>query len=1000
MINRLPNFSLFKQPLMRRLTLLMLVVFSGFTAFAQQVITGKVTNDGAPLPGVVVRIKGGTTSTQTNPEGKFSINAPSDATLIFNYVGLKEKQVAVNNQKVLNVDLESDVKTLEAVAVIGYGTQKRKDLTGSISTLKADAYKDQPVMNASSALQGRIAGVSVTQSSGAPGGQAKIRIRGANSVSGSNEPLYIVDGLALGSIGIQDINVNDIESMDVLKDASATAVYGSRGANGVIIITTKKGKSGAVNIAYNSFISFNSPMKRYKLMDAVTYANMANLSAGTTVIANPESYAGKTTDWQNLLFKNAITQNHQLAVNGGNENMKYYVSGFYSDQDGLLVNTNQKKFGLRSNLEAKLSSKISLGVNIFAQRINSKNNGVQTSKANPVMASIAWAPTESVYEDEATKQYNRNGLSPIWPNPYMTSMESDNNVFANIAMLNSNLKYNITDWLTFTSTVGLDLNLSKAASLSNNWISPGNMKSAQSSSENYNFQNSNVLTFHKLINEKHDLTITAVEESTQNTSNSFSANGSGLSTTSNGYYNLGLNTAQSISSGYSQWSILSFMGRAAYSYNGKYLATVTMRRDGSSKFQGDNKWSNFPSASLGWNLSEESFIKKLNVFSALKLRAGWGVTGNQSIAPYSTLGLLSPVNYSYGTSTSYQGYTLGNPSTPDIKWETTKQTDIGVDMSFFNRRLNITADYYNKNTTDMLLFTQIDNYLGGGQLLKNIGAVNNKGFEFLIDFNAIDHTDFKWNTSLNAALNKNKVVSLGNQTMIKRTRIGGGLINSDIQVIQVGQPLGSFYLIPWEGVYQTDVDGHKAGDYKYTDVSGNGVIGYEDMVIAGNATPKVQWGFNNNFSYKDFELNVFVQGAYGHKVFNATYAASAIASSDVAYPTLAEAANYWTPQNTGSLWANPASKAKEYIESTQFLQNAGYARLKNISLSYKLPKSMLKYGNAKLTVSGQNLFTITKYKGFDPEATSTNANSDADAGIDLGAYPSPKTFTIMLNLTF
>lgn len=1000
MINRKHRFIFFKHPASFRFMLLLLVVFFSHTAFAQQMVSGKVTNEGVTLSGVVVRIKGGSLATQTDKDGNFSINTPANAILLFNYIGLKPQEVAVNNQKFLTVALEENVNTLEAVAVVGYGTQKRKDLTGSISTLKADTYKDQPVINASSALQGRVAGVSVTQSSGAPGGQAKIRIRGANSVSGSNEPLYIVDGLALGSIGIQDINVNDIESMDVLKDASATAVYGSRGANGVVIITTKSGKSGQAKVSYNSFLSFNSPMKRYDLMDAVTYANMANLAAGTTVIANPESYAGKTTDWQDLLFKNAITQNHQLAVNGGSENIKYYVSGFYTDQEGLLVNTNQKKFGLRSNLEAKLGSKVSIGVNLFAQRINSKNNGVQTSKANPVMASIAWAPTEPVYEDEANKLYNRTGLSPIWPNPYMTSMESDNNVFANVAVLNGNLKYNITDWLTFTSNVGLDMNISKAASLSNNWISPGNMKAAQSSSENYNFQNSNVLTFHKLFKEKHDLTVTAVEESTLNTSTSFNANGSGLSTTSNGYYNLGLNSAQSISSGYAQWSILSFMGRAAYSYDGKYLATVTLRRDGSSKFQGNNKWSNFPSASIGWNLNEESFVKQLNVFSSLKLRAGWGVTGNQSIAPYSTLGLLSPVNYSYGTTTSFQGYTLGNPNTPDIKWETTKQTDIGLDMSFFNKRLNITADYYSKNTTDMLLYTQIDNYLGGGKLLKNIGAVNNKGFEFLIDAVALDQAGFKWTTGLNAAFNKNKVVSLGDQTMIKRARIGGGLINSDIQVIQVGESLGSFYLIPWEGVYQTDGDGHKAGDYKYTDVSGNGVIGYEDMVIAGNATPKVQWGFNNNFNYKNFEFNVFVQGAYGHKVFNATYAAAAVASSDVAYPTLAETANYWTPQNTGSVWANPASTAKKYIESTQFLQNASYARLKNISLSYNFPKSMLKFGNAKLTLSGQNLFTITKYKGFDPEATSTSANSDADAGIDLGAYPSPKTYTLMLNVSF
>lgn len=1006
MINQKHCSNFFKRSVSLRLFLLLAIVFSGHTAFAQQVVTGKVTNQGITLPGVVVRVKGGSSTVQTDTEGKFSINAAANATLTFSYIGFTQKEVAVNNQKSLTVELEESVNTLDAVAVIGYGTQKRTDLTGSIATLKADTYKDQPVINASAALQGRVAGVAVTQSSGAPGGQAKIRIRGANSVSLNNEPLYIVDGLALGSIGLQDINVNDIETMDILKDASATAIYGSRGANGVVIITTKAGKSGAAKVSYNSFVSLNKPMKRYDLMDAVTYANMANLTAGSTVIPNPESYAGKTTDWQSLLFSDAVTQQHQINVNGGSETIKYYVSGFYTDQDGLLANTNQTKFGLRSNLEAKLGSKVSVGVNLFAQRINSKNNGLQTSKANPVMASIAWAPTESIYDDEPNKKYNFYGLSPIWPNPYMTSMESNVNSFANVAVLNGNLKYKITDWLTFTSNVGLDMNMTKSASLSNEWILPpsstgaSNMKSSQGLSENYNFQNSNVLTFHKLFAEKHDLTVTAVEESTVNTSSSFAANGSGLSTTSNGYYNLGLNTAQSISSGYAQWSILSFMGRAAYSYDGKYLATVTIRRDGSSKFQGNNKWSNFPSASLGWNLSEESFIKKLNIFSSLKLRAGWGVTGNQSIPAYSTLGLFNAVNYSYGTTSSFQGYTLGSPITPDIQWETTKQTDIGIDMGFFNKRLNITADYYSKNTTDMLLFTPVANYLGGGFLLKNIGSVTNKGFEFMIDAVAVESENFKWNTTLNASLNKNNVANLGGQDAIKRGVVGGGLMSSPIQVTKVAEPMGSFTLIPWEGVHQVDANGFKAGDPKYTDVSGNGTIGYEDMIVAGSAMPKVQWGFNNNFNYKEFELNLFIQGAYGHKMFNATYAASAVTSSDVAYPTLADAANYWTPENTGSTWANPTSKARRYIESSQFLQDAGYARLKNISLSYNLPKSMLKFGNAKLTLSGQNLLTITKYKGFDPEATSTSSSSDVDAGIDLGAYPSPKTYTLMLNVNF
>ncbi|WP_298715724.1 TonB-dependent receptor [Chitinophaga sp.] len=980
---------------------MLMVLLPGGAVWAQQLTTGKVTADGSALPGVVVRVQGTQTATQTDGEGRFSIPASRGATLLFNLMGFRQIAHMVDQQTNISIEMEPDVKVLEGVAVVGYGTQKRKDLTGAIATLKSDVYKDQPVLNASAALQGRVAGVSVTQGTGAPGGQAKIRIRGANSVSAGNEPLYVVDGIALGSTGLQDININDIESMDVLKDASATAVYGSRGANGVVIITTKKGKTGEAKVEYNGFASFNKPMKRYDLMDAPTYARMANLAAGTSVIPNPESYAGKTTDWQGLLFDNAAKHNQQLSVSGGNEKAKYFISAFYTDQQGLLINTWQKRFGLRTNLEAKITDRISVGVNLSAQRINSHNNGVSASKDNPVMASIAWAPTEPVYDNEASKQYNRNGISPIWVNPYMNSMESDNNSFVNVAVLNGFLRYRITDWLTFTSNAGLDMNISRSASLANNWISPGNMKSAQSQSEGYTFQNSNVLTLDRSFDEHH-VTVTAMEESTVNTSQGFNASGAGLSSTTNGYYNLGLNAAQSISSAYSRWALLSFMGRASYSYKGKYLATVTMRRDGSSKFQGNNKWSNFPSASVGWNLAEENFMKNFGVFSALKLRAGWGVTGNQSIAPYSTLGLLGPVNYSYGTANSYQGYVLGNPNTPDIKWETTRQSDIGLDASFFDGRLNFTADYYFKNTTDMLLYTQIDKYHGGGQLLKNIGEMNNKGVELMLDAVVIDRQNFRWASTLNGAFNRNKVASLGGQDMIRRARMGGGLLNADIQVIKVGEPLGAFWLIPWEGVYHADdaTLNRKAGDYKYRDVSGNKQIGYDDMIIAGNATPTVQWGFSNDLRYKNFELNVFVQGAGGHQVFNATYAAAAIPTSDVAYPTLAAAANYWSPKNTGSLWADPASKSKRYIESTQFLQDASYARLKNISLSYVFSKKVLKYGQAKLTVSGQNLYTLTRYKGFDPEATSTAAGSDADAGIDLGAYPSPKTLSVRLNLSF
>lgn len=983
--------------------LLLCFIFSSYALvlYAQQPVSGRVSAGDSALPGVIVYIKGSSVNTQTDNNGRFSINAPKGASLTFNLMGYLSKEIPVNNRSTINVELEPTTQGLGEVVVVGYGTQKRKDLTGAISSLNASAYKDQPVLNASSALQGRVAGVSVANSSGAPGGAVKIRIRGANSINASNDPLYVIDGVALSSIGIQDINVNDIASMEVLKDASATAIYGSRGANGVIIITTKSGKSGDMHLEYNGFMSSNKPMKKYDLMDAQAYAEMANHIAGSAVFADPASYAGKGTDWQDLIFHNGVTQNHQLSVSGGTEKSRYYISGYYVNQSGLLENTGQEKFALRANLDSKLSKKVSIGLGIFASHANSHNNGDIGGKGNPVTAALAWAPTEPVYDSAG--QYNRFAISPIWGNPYMTIKERKNDLSANSAVLNGRLKYDITDWLSLNVNVGLDMTSSRTSFLNNDWISPGNPGSGQSSLENYTIQNSNSLTFHKKINEKHDLTVMGIVEETSSKYNTFAANGSGLTSTSNGYYNLGLNTSQSISSAYTNWALLSYVGRVSYTFNDKYLVTATYRADGSSKFQSTaNKWGYFPSVGLGWRLSEEQFIKDLGIFSNLKLRGSWGITGNQSINPYSSLGLLTGVQYSYGTGTLYQGYLLGSPSNPDLKWETTKQTDIGLDVGLLGGRLNITADYYNKRTKDLLLQVPIASYDGGGTMYKNVGAVNNKGFEVFVEIAAVQQHNFTWTSTINASAYRNRVVSLGKDSILYRPVIGGGLINTNIQVVKTGQPLGAFYLIPWQGVYTTDnaATGSKTGDNHYTDVSGNGSIGYEDRVIAGSAIPRLQWGFNNNFRYKQLELNVFVQASHGNKIFNATYAGIAAPTSDVKYPTLAESANYVTAKNTGAEWADPASTTgRSYVESTQYLQDGSYVRLKNVSLSYSLQKKVTRFADIRFTLSAQNIYTITKYKGYDPEATSTSATSDADAGIDLGAYPSPRTITFGVNIS-
>ncbi len=846
-----------------------------------------------------------------------------------------------------------------------------------------------------------MAGVSISNSSGAPGGAIKIRVRGANSVNNDNSPLIVLDGVPMGSLGLQDINPYDIKSIDVLKDASATAVYGARGANGVILVTTKSGKSDKLNVDFKSYLSYTQPIRTYDLMNGTEYAKYANLLTGGT--AFPKGFHNANTDWQDLMFNTKeFTQNYQLAVTGGNDAVRYYVSAFFQDQPGTLLNSNLTKGGLRSNVDFKISDKFKVGLTTYIERSYSKNIGDIGGKGNPVMASLTWNPTSEVYVNGNPKKgYIRNVNSPIFPNPYMMLKEQLGEGYKTTSFVSAKGAYNIFDNLKLESNISFDGYFNRGGSLSNNWISQNNLRASQNYGESFTVQNSNVLTYQEEFG-KHNIGAVGLFEVLKNTNRGFNANGSGLKTLANGYENLGLNTTQGIGSYYFSSALMSFMGRFTYGYDDKYLLTATVRRDGSSKFQGDNKWGTFPSFSLGWNVINEDFMKEQRFFNNLKLRAGWGVTGSQNIAPYSTLGTLESGSYSFGTTNAQAFYMAGNPKNPDLKWETSYQTNFGIDMSFLENALTLSVDLYNKDTKDLLLQTKIDNYDGGGSKLANIGSVNNKGIEAVLGYSLKTDTGFTWNSDFNIAYNKNEVIDLGEDKQIFRPNALGAFMGTETQIIKVGESLGTFYLIPWEGIYQQDdaTLGFKAGDNKYKDTDGNKSIGFEDRVVSGSAMPKVTIGFNNTFSYKGFDLNVLIQGAYGHKIFNVTYAAAAMPTSDVAYPTVKDVLDYWTPSNTGAKWANPKNKTgKSYLASTQFLQSGDYTRLKNISLGYTLPKSVTKGYGVKVYVSGQNLLTLTKYKGFDPENSSTSSSSDADAGIDFGAYPSNKTFTFGVNIT-
>lgn len=949
-----------------------------------------------PFPGVMV--SGGGQMTTANAEGAFSLNVAEDVNRIsFFIIGYETQEQDISGQSDVKVRMKPGSMSLNEVVVIGYGTQRRKLVTGAINSVHASDYEKQPVSTFDQALQGRVAGVMVASNSGAPGSMAKVRIRGANSINAGNEPLYVVDGVALSSMRLQDLNVNDIESMDVLKDAAATAIYGSRGANGVVIITTKKGKQGDTRIVFNSFLSRNHAVDQIDLLDAPAFAAQANRIAGSNVFENPQSLS--TTDWQGLVFRNTMVQNHQLSISGGNEKSRFYLSGNYVDQPGIVVNTSNKRYSLNVSLDGEVSKRLTYGFSLLAARANGHNNE-NLAKGNVVSGVLAWGPSESPFLDNG--DYRLYSVSTIWRNPYLMAREKNRDSFSNSGLAAGRIRYDITDWLRLDVNVGLDFNITKTAYLNNNWFNPSNPGSGQGLSESYTIQNSNNLTFHKTFRQKHDLSLSAIVEGTSSESSGFNAVGTDISTMSNGYYNLALNASQGINSRYSDWGILSYIGRLEYIYGRRYIVNATYRADGSSKFS-SNKWGYFPSVGLAWIASEEDFLKGNGLISNLKVRGSWGKTGNQSIDPYRGLALLSNLQYSFGSTNLYQGYTLGNAS-PGLKWESTDQYDVGVDVGLLNDRFSFSIDFYKKQTKNLLLQVPVPRYNGGGDIWRNLGAVDNKGVEMFFGATMVKRKGFSWETSVNASLNTNEVVDIGNNTILYRPVIeGGGIVNTNIQVVKKGEPLGAFYLIPWEGIYQpgNEALGYKAGDNHYTDVSGNGTIGYEDRAISGSATPKFNWGLSNNLSLGNVSLNFLIQASHGQKIYNGIYASIAAPTSENKYPTLRESANYWTPENPGSVWADPASKTgRNFVESTQYLQNGSYVRLKNISLGYRFSKKVTRFADIDLSLSAQNLFTITNYKGYDPEASSIATTSDSDSGIDFGAYPLSRTITFGIKVNY
>lgn len=1013
-------------------------------------ITDAMTNE--PLIGVNISIEGTTKGVISDINGNYSINVDEEnASLLFSYIGYATVKIPIGDKITINVPLVPNVTNLNEVVVVGYGSQRKSDITGSVSSVKGSDLVQLPSIRSDEALQGRAAGVVVTNNDGAPGGVSTIRIRGGNSITGGNNALVVIDGFQGGDLS--SLNPNEVESIEVLKDASATAIYGSKGANGVILVTTKSGKIGAPIVDYSYSFGVQSIVKKIDLLNGPDYARIQNIWKasqnlyGTPVLPFTDAQIAELdktggTDWQDQLFRKASLQIHQFSVKGGTDAVRYFVAGGYFDQEGLIVNTQFKRYTLRSNVDINVNKWLKAGLNMNI--INDKGNIPPSGEGTRYVDILSQAVNSVLRFDPATPVYDNLGnysRTPtlygdrdVW-NPMATAMGSFNELHSTTANLNSFLEFKIMEGLTFKVTGAAGLYNGDKKTYYNTLTKNGrpvNGIGNLTDDKSLYYQNSNILTYDKVLNIKHHLTLTGVAEqqSSINYGSDFQAQGFASDLT--GINDIGGANQINYRSSYDSRRVInSFLGRANYSYADKYLLTISYRADGSSVFGAKNKWGYFPSASLAWRASEEEFIKNLNLFSDLKLRGSWGKTGNQAISPYGSLAKIgSGLNYPYnGTSTTDIGYGIISAANENLKWETTAQTNLGIDLGFFKGRLIATVDIYKKTTSDLLLNKPVPFYTGApsAQILANVGSIENKGLEITVGGDPVVGT-FKWNTSINISTNKSEVLKLLNPLpMGLKTSTGGGYqiynaTSNSLMYLQEGQPMGQMRGFIVEGTWAESeraealLFGQLPGDQKYKDVNGDGAISEaKDVTLIGNSLPKFVFGWSNNLSFKNFTLSILIQGSQGNDIFNATR----IQIENASKGTSTALNDRWTIDNQNTVipaFTNQLTRRDELLgipskvnlgkspnRLSRYVEDGSYARLKNITLGYNLPKSLVGrvgISNIRAFVSATNLLTLTKYTGYDPEVSSFNVTTDAVRGIDLSNYPTVKTLTIGINLTF
>ena len=1033
------------------------VEFSFAGVLQERTVTGVVTSgaDGEALIGVSVQVKERPqVGTITDFEGRYSLQVKSNETIVFSYIGFKSQEVKAS-KTVVNVELEEDSEILDEVVVVGYGTMKRSDLTGSVVSVGEDEIKQSIVTSLDQALQSKAAGVSVTQNSGTPGGGISVSIRGINSLNG-NEPLYVIDGVAISgnndsnSSVLSSINPSDVVSMEILKDASATAIYGSRASNGVVLITTKQGQAGKTRITYEGYYGLQQLPKKLGVMNLREYAEYQNLRAEVIGFGERAEFAdpsllGEGTDWQGEIFQNASMHNHQLNISGGNDNVKYSLSAGYLQQEGIAIGSDFERFSARVNMDNKITKWLSTGLRASVAQ-TTQNNTIDSG--NIIRTAIEQLPdTPARNPDGSWGAQAENMYGTYFSNPVAE------------ALMRENYNRGLQMYVDFFADVTLWKGLVFRAEYAGNYYYSNTYQYTPSYDYGHYVQSSTgsrganngsnwtlktYLTYNGTFG-KHNISVMAGHEAQENKYETLYASRDNYLFNTIHELNMGDSSTAKNSSGRGSSAIESYYGRLNYGYDDRYLATFTVRGDGSSSFGPANRWGVFPSMALAWKINNEKFLKGVKWLNNLKLRLGWGLVGNQSASSYAYGVTMSSAASIWGT-----GFYAGNYPNDKLKWEETKAWNAGIDLNLFDNRVEFIFDTYLKNTDNLLMQASLPSYVTGiiNSPWVNAGAMENKGAEFTLNTVNISKKDFTWRTGITISFNKNKITKLYTETAGLSGTVDG---SQTLTYSTVGQPVGQYYGYKVVGMfkeesdfYQRDADGnflldkngnrlpvalpenqHIAkdevwvGDYIFEDLNGDGVIDEQDRTYLGNPEPKFSYGFNNTFTYKGFDMNIFINGVYGNKLVNLfrkdftnpmrnsnlLKEATGIAHVELIDPAQPE--EIWNvhvsnPESATVQRLNTADGNDNNRMSSRFVEDGSYLRIKNISLGYTFPQKWTRkwhIENLRVYMNIQNAFTFTKYKGYDPEVGAYNYNVLL-RGVDYARYPSQRIYTVGLNLSF